>query len=118
MSLYEFSISYSHILFFIERIRRAKTIAALTGPYVNNLALMARDSIRMNIIRLHSAIALSNDYETLRGQFSWVEFNKLRNDLAHQIDEPNETASIEAIEVVVPKIEAYVLTVLGFPSRG
>ena len=76
MSLYEFSISYSHILFFIERIRRAKTIAVLTGPYVNNLALMAKDSIRMNIIRLHSAI-----------------------------------------DVVVPKIEAFVLKVLGFSSR-
>ena len=118
MSIYEFTISYSHILFFIERIRRAKTIAVLTGPYINNLALMAKDSIRMNIIRLHSAIALSDDYEALRAQFSWVEFNKLRNDLAHQIDEPNETTSIEAIDVVVPKIEAFVLKVLGFSSRG
>jgi len=113
MSVYEFQISFSYILFFIERIRRARKIASLSGPYVSNIALMARDSIRMNLIRLHSAIALGDDYKALREQFSWVEFNKLRNDLAHEIDEPSEEMSMHAVEIIVPKIEAFVLHALG-----
>jgi len=79
---------------------------------------MARDSIRMNLIRLHSAIALGDDYTILREQFSWVEFNKLRNDLAHEIDEPSEELSLHAIEIVVPKIESFVLDVLGVKPIG
>lgn len=112
MSNYEFSINLNLALYFIERIRQAKRYINLSGPYVANIATMARDSFEINVIRIHSVLDKSLEFQKFKPSLDWAKFSRLRNLLAHEAHPERAKDALSEITKEIDVLEDLIVEML------
>jgi uncharacterized protein with HEPN domain len=105
LSQFEYVISFNLVLFFIARARIAASYIEKSTNQVSDMTLMAKDSVRMNLIRIHSGLHRNSEFRKFKSLLPWDEFTVVRNKMAHDIKNVDETRGIAILFELLGPLE-------------
>ncbi len=103
MSQIEYALSFSLVLYFIDRVRIASRYVEESSDQLSDTTLMAKDSMRMNLIRIHSGLHRNSQFKDFKELLPWGEFTAMRNKLAYDIKNIDESRGFTILfELLIP----------------